>query len=713
MFTGTSSNDTFNAAPAVVIDPATGTQNTVDTLQNVDNLNGGAGTDSLNVTFAQATTNAKPTLSNIENINATFNAAGAKLDLSGATGVQKVTVTGSTAAAVVNGVGAIATLAVANQSTAAAVSFDGSTATTLGLSFDTVGKVSATAAVEVAVDIGAVAASKATTLNITTNNSNVEVKDTAGANVATTATIAATGVSEVKLTDGLALTSLTVTGAGSVDVSEVGLVKVATLTVGDGGVTFSTGDSTATTFSATTGAGKDTLTVDGAVVKTISTGAGNDKVTTATAALVATASIDLGAGDDTLVLGAASAAGATLTAGDGTDTLAVAYGDYNTISGYSAANLAKITGFETLSITGAALAAGNNVDLSMIAGLTSAQILGVATGAAATISNVGANSSVVIKGDMQAAAADGSLTVSLKDATGTADVLNLTINQTITQNADAVVDTTTSAITGITTTGIETLNITSTGTPSIPVASGAKADVAVNGLVIADNNLVTLNVSGDQGFSFTSAGTMTKLATIDLSANTAGGTVNISASAAGSAAITVTGSAKADTIVGSGNVDTINAGAGNDTITGGAKADVLSGGAGNDTFAYLFAADSTLVNLDTISDFSANTYGNGTSGAAGTGAAVDTTKWTGDVLSFDVAAPIAAVGAKVSVQSNSSDAQTYLQNLAADATANEFGAALDSSSGKLYVDLDANGTVDSVIALTGVTTITAAAFVLV
>lgn len=714
-FTGGAGNDTFNSAPGVVIDPSNGTQSVVDSLQVVDKLDGGAGTDTLNVTFAQATTNVAPTLTAIENINATFNAAGAKLDLAGATGVQKVTVTGSAQAAVVNSVGAIATLAVANQSKN--VSFDGSTATTLGLSFDTVGKVDATTPVEVAVDIGAAAASKATTLNITTNNSNVEVKDTTGANVATTATIAATGVSEVKLTDGLALTGLTVTGAGSVDVSEVGLVKVATLTAGDGGVTFNTGNSTATTFSATTGAGKDTLTVDGDNVKTISTGAGDDKVTTATAALVATASINLGAGNDTLTLHAApAAAGATLTGGEGTDTLATIYAAYNTIAAYGATDLAKITGFETLSITTAALANTNNVDLSKLAGLTSAQILGVATGGAATISGVGANASVVINGDINTDT--GTLTVTLKDATGSSDVLNLTLNDLYTENNDATATVEATNAFGVTASGVETLNVTSTGTASTKFlgATGNKADGVLNTLTLTDDALVTLNASGDQGIKFASAAAQVKLATVDASANTAGANIDVSLAKTDgtAAAITVKGSATAaNTLKGSGNADTIVGGSKTDLITGGAKGDTLTGNGGNDKFVFA-AGDSAIGTgtFDTITDFVANTWGNGTSGAAGTEADLaDATKVTGDVLSFTaVGATVAqANGFKVFVASSAADATTFLANGASADNTSAY-AALDSTTNKLYVDVSGDGVTDFYISLTGVTSITAAAF---
>jgi S-layer protein len=687
-----------------------------NTIQNVDSLDGGAGTDTLNITH-NTNTLVTPVLKNIENVVFRATAAGADIDFAASTGVTSVTVDNSTAATgVIDNVGT-ADLAVKNQNTA--VSFDHQTGTTLKIAFDTVGKVDKTAPVEVAVDLGAATASKATTLNITTKNSNVEVKDTTGADVATSATIAATGVNEVKLTDGLALTALTVTGEGSVDVSEVGLVKVATLTAGDGGVTFSTGDSTATTFSATTGAGKDTLTVDGANVKTITTGAGDDKVTTATAALVATASIDLGAGNDTLTLHAAPAgAGVTLTGGEGTDTLATIYAAYGAIAAYGATDLAKITGFETLSITAAALANSNVVDLSKVAGLTSAQILGVANAGSASITNVGANSTVVIKGDMVTGQADGALTVSLKDATGGADVLNLTIDQAITQNNDGTVDTFTSAITGITTTGIETLNVTSTGTLGAAVTTGAKTDVAVNGLTLVNNDLATLKVMGDQALTFTSAAGMTKLATIDASTATAG--LTFSGAAADmttpttSVAMTIKGSATAaNTLTGSGHADTIMGGSARDVITGGKGGDNLSGNGGNDSFSFA-AGDSSIGTgkFDTITDFVANTKGVGASGAltvvGATGVAV--ADLTGDVLSF-AKFGTGAGGIVVDVLGSAADATTFLANNAA--TANAVLAALDSSNSNLYVDNTGDGVADFFIHLTGVTTINTGAFVLV
>lgn len=705
---GTAGNDVFVAGVNTAADGVT----LVETLQAIDQINGGDGVDTLNVTINKAGAVA-PTLIGVENVNLRSTFAAAGLSLAGATGVQKVTVANSTASAVVNSVGAVASLAVADQKTD--VSFDGQTATTLALSLDNVGTISLTSPVQVKVDLGATAASKATTLNLTANNSNVEVLDTTGANVATAATIAASGSNVLKLTDGAAIASLTVTGEGSVNVSSVDLVKVGTLTVGDGGITFTTGDSTATSFSATTGAGKDSLTVDGAVVKTITTGAGNDSVTTATAALAATASINLGAGDDTLTLHAApAAAGVTLAGGEGKDTLAVAAAGYTSIAAYGTTDLAKITGFEILSLTDAAVANGASIDLSKIAGLTGFQSKGVATGGTATVTNVGANADIILKGDL--VTNNGTLNVTLKDATGASDVVNLTINTTITQNNDGTVDTTAATVT-TSIAGVETLNVNSTGTLSTPVTTGNKTDIAVNTLTLTDADLTTLVVTGDQSLSFTSTAAMVKLATIDASAATAG--LTFSGAAADmttpttSVAMTIKGSATAgNTLTGSGHADTITGGSARDVITGGKGGDTITGNGGNDKFSFA-AGDSSIGTgkFDTITDFVANTKGVGTDGAlnefGATGVAV--TSLTGDVLSFAEAGD-GSGGIIVDVLTNAADATTFLAN---NFTANTAVAALDSSTGNLYVDNTGDGVADFFIKLTGVTTIDTGAFELV
>lgn len=806
------------------------------TLQTIDNLDGGAGIDTLKATLL---VDAAPVLKNIENVDVRFAAAAKTLDLASATGVQAVTAADSGAfVGTFANVGAVATLAVKNQK--AGATFNGSTATTLNLVADNAGTVAdAAAGIAAVVANVTVTTAKATTLNVAATNSNIQVN---GTTLATAATVTATGKNVVDLAGAAAsLTSLTVAGAGSVDVSASALTKVTTLTVADGGVTFTNGASTATTFSATTGAGVDKLTIAGANVKAVNTGAGNDEVKVTTA-LAATASIDLGAGNDKLTLDVAPATGATLAGGEGTDTIAIKSAtDYGTISGYAAADLAKITGFEVLEITDA-LANGNAIDVSKIAGVGSFTAAAGVTSGVATVSKLAANSTVTIAGattgvagvpanvtetatftfapitagaggtstltingatvtvaaNATASAADiatafataatvgnatysgannaaaytvaagaagvvtytsavaGNVAVNLAataGGTGTAptaptpvvvegataaaptaggqlkvvlatdtasDVVNLVLNNNYAENNDATA-TVTALANSVDATGVETLNVNSSGKASAVFAgaAGNKADGVNNTLVLADKDIVTLNVTGNQAFTFATAADMTKLATVDASANTAGLTFDASlatvVSGAGAhSAINIKGSATAaNTITGSSLGDTIVGGSKVDTIKGGLGADKLTGGAGNDKFVYTAAGESTLASMDIITDFQANTFGTGTNGAAGVGANADATKWTGDVLQFTVAGAVKAVGVKVSVQTNSADAQVFLQNLFADATANEFGAALDSTTGKLYIDLNADGNVDSVIQLTGVTTIDAAAFVLV
>jgi len=318
--------------------------------------------------------------------------------------------------------------------------------------------------------------------------------------------------------------------------------------------------------------------------------------------------------------------------------------------------------------------------------------------------------------------AAGGGTLNLAMATDTsADVANLKLNLNYTENNDA-----TSTVTALTSTvdasKVETLNVESTGKASATFTgtTGNKADGLINTLTLTDDALVTLNVTGDQAFSFTSAANMTKLATVNASAlDTAtgtGATINVSnAKTDGTAAaITVTGSADNDMITGSGNADTISGGAGNDTITGGAKGDMLSGGEGNDTFVFA-AGDSSIGTgaFDTITGFSANTFGSGTNGAAADGntAAIDSTKWTGDVLRFGADTQGSAAGVKADVLGSAADASTFLSNNAG--SAEGLVAALDSSTGNLYVDNTNDGVADFFIQLQGVTTIDEAAFVLV
>ena len=314
----------------------------------------------------------------------------------------------------------------------------------------------------------------------------------------------------------------------------------------------------------------------------------------------------------------------------------------------------------------------------------------------------------------------GVTTLSVTDATlSGADVLNIKLN-----GAANLLNTGTLNVAGV-----ETLNITT-----------ADSDVnanptAASSLKIVDAAATTIVVSGNHGIDFTGS-SLGSLTTLDASGVTATGSaatialagkvtftsqvtdkaltistgngadvIDLSSNTKGA---TVSTGAGGDIIHGSSGTDTIDAGAGRDFVYSSAGGDTITLGAGNDVFLLTDAAHSTLAKSTTITDFSANTKAAGTSAAAiAAGATGTTADLTGDTIDLTL---LKASGISVLVVNSAADAQTFLQNTATTTAYN--GIALDTTTGKLYIDLDHNGTADSVITLTGVTTITEAAFVI-
>ncbi|NYT63459.1 hypothetical protein H0A66_14170 [Alcaligenaceae bacterium] len=646
-FTGTTGNDVFNAGAA-----QDGNGSLINTLQNVDVLDGGTGVDTLNVTLSETGANAEvtATIKNIETINVRSAHNDAKLNLSATTGAHDINVVNSTAALEVNNIGAIANLAVKNQN--AAVTFKGNTATTLNLGLDTVG--TKAAAGNVTLD------NVATTLNLTANNAYVT---TVGTAAVTTLNIAASGANELTLPT--AATAVTVTGTGSLNLA--------------------TAFTTLKTLDASANTGGVTATVD-AKALTVTGGAGKDSISFSDTIAVK-ANVDLGAGDDTLTIatGKGITAGATLNGGEGTDTLAMDTAAYGLVSAFSAANLGKITGFEVLRITDV-LADTTAIDVSKIASITSFETSGVATGGLASVNNLGADTAVIMKGDLETN--NGTLSIAMKDASGSNDAVNLTLNHEDDLSGAAVA--VASTIDGLV--GVEVLNVNATATDTTPLTKGS-VEYTLSVKAGAGATLTTVNISGDQKLVFTSTADMVKLSTIDASASAAGVTINASAATVTAPALTITGSAKADIITGTSKGDTITLGGGNDIV------DYKAGG----------ASGIGTGKFDTITDFQANSYGSGTNGAAGLHANADQATWTGDVLKFAHFGD-GSGGVVVDVFSSAADATTFLQTAKA---ANTVVAALDSSTGNLYLDNTGDGTADYFIQLTGVANIDAAAFVLV
>jgi S-layer protein len=581
--------------------------------------------------------------------------------------LKSVSLNGNAGAATLTGKG-ITTVSLANTNQSTTIANSAAHAETVTLNKVTGGTIT---------DAGATSL----TLNaVATKSAGVSV-----AAAAATSVVINAGV-DLTLTD-LAVnkaTSIALTGAGVTTIN--GLSAVAALTAID----------------ATAAAGGVVITPALANAVVFTGGAGNDTVSVA----ATTKAIALGAGDDTIVATSALGTGGSVNGGDGVDTIAFAAAALGAVT----SSATKFTNFETLKITDVM---GNGpTDVSGFAGVVNFVAGdGVTAAATATVTGLGANTNVTLTGDL--ATNTGTLAVALKTDTA-ADTVNLTLAHAYTDDnnttaaAIAVTETVTAA-------NVETLNVTSTSIDlqTADHVAGYKADVVTNTLVLSDDQLVTLNITGDKALVYATAGTETKLATIDASANTAGVDINASAAVAGSAALTIKGSATAGNanLTGGATVDTIIGGAKADNITGGANGDTLTGGAGNDIFHYA-TGDSQIGTgkFDTITDFSANTVGNGTSGAADkTGAVTDLTKLTGDALAF-VHAGNGTGGIVVDVQTSAADATTFLAN---NKNANTVVASLDAANHNLYVDNTGDGVADFYIHLTGVSTITSTAFILV
>jgi len=322
----------------------------------------------------------------------------------------------------------------------------------------------------------------------------------------------------------------------------------------------------------------------------------------------------------------------------------------------------------------------------------------------------------------QTGAINGASSVAIKDAlTNGTDVFNLKLN-----GPANIVNTAALTVANTETVNIEATDSTTTADPTAPSSVILNATAATS-----------VNVSGNHGVN-TTGSTLTSLTTFDASGVTGTGaagattftsaTTNKDLTIKGGAGndvlsgasttdatkvVTIEGNAGNDTLIGGAGKDSLNGGEGNDILTGGAAADSITTGAGNDIVNLIATTDSVLAARDVVADFSANTFGNGAGGAAGTGAGAQA-NWTGDVIQIDVAAAQVAAGVVISVQANAADAQTFIQNVAANGTPNQVGAALDSSTGLLYLDtVGSDGTIDTVIELTAVTTLDAAAILLV
>ncbi|SDY50352.1 hypothetical protein [Nitrosomonas sp. Nm33] len=558
---GGAGDDTFEAG--VVLNGATPT----NTLQSFDTLDGNGGNnDILNATLAQNIVVA-PTLKNIENISLRF-AGTDDLNLSNATGVNTVTLHDSTFIGTVSGLGSIANLAVKNQNQD--VKFDGSTAATLALGLNAFGK----SGTPNNVDLGSVTAAKATTLNVTANNANAKIDSTA-ADAIQTLSIAASGTNTLSLVDsGATITTATITGAGSVDLT---------------GTAFTGG---MTTFDASKNTGGVKAVIAGTKAVAVSGGDGADTFDLDTGN-AAGSSVALGKGDDKLFVGKLLGQfDKGVNGGDGTDIINITDG-----ATLTATTAAFITNFETLDVSGGA----GKYDVSLN-NFATVQIDEAINGTnTAPIDFINAPDAFTLNVASKANDGDfalttglgGAVTVTGKDFTGTTakgDTETFTFVATINDgNKDDVANGNINADT-VTAHGVENLVIDAhVGTlDGGSKALGASAHTLTANLV--DAQAETLTIKGDASVNLSGVTFIGVVSKVDATASKGNVTIDFSAHAKN---VAYNGAEGVDTYKSSTVGDVIYTGKSGDAVT-------LTAVGARDTFVLKAATDSQIT--DTSKD---------------------------------------------------------------------------------------------------------------
>lgn len=562
-FTGTAKDDTF----------AAGEVNGNKTLTAGDDLDGGAGTDTLKVSTSGGADYSGFTAKNIEVLDATADDGAQTFDLSGTDSLTTLRSTNSNADVTFNHV---ATLA----------------------------NVEATKLTE---DDGA------NKPNITVQYENDTVS---GSEDAVSFTLNSSNVGTVKL--------------GSVSDDNGGIESLA-LTANGGNSTVDQLDSDITTLTFT---GDKNVTIDAALntsVKTIDASAATGGLSVEVAGNNVT--FTGGSGDDEIDFGDTLNASDAVTGGDGTDRL-----------------IAEKTGL-----------------ISAAANVSGMEIIRV-DDASGLSGNVEGNSDTLNAG----AFADATIFELTNGVNGAARIDDLTANQTrvdILSDTDGGVLTLDEASTeftiGIGTTGTDVANTASVVfandkvTTANIVSSGPTSDGIVNTLALDSDLLNTVNISGEGNLNLTTTGgKVTTVAGGDATGDLDVTQVNLSTKGA-----TITTGSGNDTVAGGAGDDTITTGAGNDTIQGSTGSDTITLGGGTNTIVYKSLEQSDSENIDTIVGFV-----DGKDIINVRGLLAET--YVGTKSSFDLAQGALAGNGTVS-------------------------AVFDASTGRFWVDMNGDGTLDS------------------
>lgn len=667
--TGTTNNDIFDAP---VIQSNAGT--TIDTLESFDIIDGNTGTDTLNATINSGSP--APVLKNIENVNLRFTAA-QSVDLSSSSGVETVTLANGTAVGTVTSVGSAANLAVKNQVQNA--NFSGSTAATLGLALDTVGNF--TTPTQTVVNLGSAVASKATTLNVTANNTNAEVTDSNAGEIIKTLSIAASGENILKMTEAAKATSVTVSGEGSVDLTDAAFTGALTkfdAATNTGGVQANIQSTAAATV--TTGDGADTIDMDTVVTKD--------------------SSVALGKGDDKLYVGAQLAnLNKGADGGEGTDIINITDG-----ATLDATNSKFITNFETLDVSGGT--GDYDVSLNNFATVQIDEAINGALAGAVDFKNAPDSFTLNIASEAGTGAdfaVGNTITVTGKDYTGataTADAETFTLVATIHDGDEDNVANGNIDANAITVADVEHLVID---------ANVGTLDGGTDALAASEHTLTaaitaaaaeTLTIKGD--------------ASVDLSGVTTVGVVSKVDATASKGNVTIDFSTHTKSVAynGAEGVDTYTSGTIGDVIytaMGGDVVDLTAGAIVRDTFVLKAATDSQITdtNADGKITIAADTTGfdDVTGFTVGGGATDDRL----DVTNFGFSGAQRGV-VDVSAKVTGATDLTSIADLF-DSPAGDRGVAYTVDAGNVYAFVDANkdgnftAADDLLVKLTGVATL--------
>jgi len=477
-----------------------GTMSTTPTLDPFDIIDGGAGTDTFNLTLNGASYDANSTISNIEVINIRAS-TDHDFNANGLTGVTSMTLEGSVGASKFTNVGSAAT----------AVGMKNISDSTADLQVWF-----ADAALTATNDTVTVNLNSAG--NTAANAPDILIRTTASANGAENLSVA-TSTTASNLGK-LESTTNTGTGAANSVLKTLTISGAADLTV-----------ATAIEFAGSTGT-VDASTFTGALDIGLDTG-GIVKVTG-------------GTGGDTFAFTTGLTVDDTIDGGAGTDTLSVTDMDTFTVANYT-----KLTNVEILDQT-----ATNNADLSMVTGgATLTKVVlneNATTNKAISAADLAAGVAVDLVQTTDAQLV-GATTLGLKDASGTADALTVTLKGVAAHGAAD------NAVASLTVSNLETLNLVSSST-STTGGVLAVADANTLTTITADTALATINASGDSALIATVGAAATKLTKFDASTMTADASITL---AAGD--VSVSGGSGDDTFVFAATLNN------KDTVVGGAN----------------------------------------------------------------------------------------------------------------------------------------------